>query len=115
MARASARRSPSRTRAANSLTRPRESAAATGGRSSSAVRAPEESQDLGRGCRHVGAGAEHRGDAGVMQELVVLGGDDATDHDDDVVAALLAELGDELGDEGLVAGGLAADTDDVHV
>src|ERR1700693_1050945 len=112
MARASALRSPSRTRAANSLTRPRCSAAAVPGRWSSAAGAAEQSEHLGRGRGDVGAGAEHRGDARVVQELVVLRGDDTADHDDDVVASLLAELRDQLGHEGLVPRGLAADADD---
>ena len=63
----------------------------------------------------VGAGTEDRGDAGVAQLLVVLRGDHAARHDHDVVAALLAQLGDELGDERLVPGRLARHADHVHV
>ena len=65
--------------------------------------------------RDVGAGAEDRGDAGLAQLVVVLRGDHAADDHEDVVAALLAQLRDELGHERLVPGGLARHADDVHV
>ena len=71
--------------------------------------------DLGRGLRDVGAGAEDRGDARLAQLVVVLRRDHAADDHEDVVAALLAQLRDELGDERLVPGGLARHADDVHV
>ena len=68
-----------------------------------------------RRLRDVGAGTEDRGDAGVAQLVVVLRGDHAAGDHEDVVAALLAQLRDELGDERLVPGGLARHADDVHV
>ena len=52
---------------------------------------------------------------GLAQLVVVLRGDHAADDDEDVVAALLAQLRDELGHQRLVPGGLARHADDVHV
>ena len=75
----------------------------------------EEAHDLGGRLRDVGARAEDRGDARLAQLVVVLRGDHAAGHDEDVVATLLAQLGDELGDQRLVAGGLARHADEVHV
>ena len=73
------------------------------------------SSDLGGRLRDVGAGAEDRGDAGLAELVVVLRRDHAADDHEDVVAALLAQLRDELGHQGLVPGGLARHADDVHV
>ncbi len=75
----------------------------------------EQCEDLGCRARDVGAGPEDRRHAGVTQLVVVLGGDHATHDDEDVVGALLAELREELGHEGLVPGCLARHADDVHV
>src|SRR6266511_5247714 len=82
---------------------------------SRAVALPEELEDLGGREGDVGARAVDGGYAGVEQEVVVAGRDHAAADDEDVAAVLLAQLLDELGHEGLVAGGLARDADDVHV
>src|SRR5262249_989743 len=62
-----------------------------------------------------GAGSVDGRDAGVEEEVVVLGRDHAPAHHEDVVAALLAQLLDQLGDERPVPGRLARHTDDVYV
>ncbi len=46
---------------------------------------------------------------------MVLGRDDAASNDEEVAAAKLLELMDQLGDERLVASRLRAHTDNVHV
>src|SRR5262245_47622633 len=75
----------------------------------------EEVEDLGGRGGDVRAGAEHRGDAGGVQVVVVLGRDHAAHDDEQVVGALLAQLRDQLGHERLVPGGLARHADHVHV
>src|SRR6516165_9078264 len=109
IARASARRSPSRSRAASSV---------TGGRAapaSSPLMTAQQPEYLRGGGGDVRPGPEDGGHAGVVQGLVVLGRHDAADHDDDVVATLLAQLRQQLGNEPLVPRGLAADPDHVDV
>ena len=108
IARASARRSPAASCSARAAAR-----APTPAR---AVRPRRSRPTISRGGGgDVGAGAEDRGDAGLAELVVVLRRDHAAAHDEDVVAALLAQLRDELGHERLVAGGLARHADDVHV
>jgi hypothetical protein len=67
------------------------------------------------GVGDVGAGTEDRHHAGGAQLVVVLRWDHAAADDEDVLAARLLQLVDELRDEGLVAGGLARHPDDVDV
>src|SRR5688572_9992160 len=98
MARASARRSPERTAAARS--------AATAGLP---VVLAQEVEDRGGGVGDVRPWPEDGDHPSILQHLVVLRGDDAAAHDEDVVAPRGAEGLDELRHERLVAGGLAGD------
>src|SRR3954454_20356142 len=76
---------------------------------------PDQPQYLRRGGRNVRARPEDRADAGFFQEIVVLRRDHAAADDEDVAGALLAQRVDQGRDQGLVAGGLAGDADDVDV
>src|SRR5436190_22032536 len=104
IARANARRSPSITCFESSLMLVR-----------SVSGVAQETDDLGCGLRDVGAGSEDRGDARFPQLVVVLHGDHAAGDNEDVVATLLAQLRDELGDQRLVARSLTRHTDEVDV
>src|SRR5580692_6629966 len=59
--------------------------------------AADEAEDLGRRAGDVGAGAVDGGDAGLLQELVVLGRDDSTADDQHVPRARRGQGLDELG------------------
>ncbi len=63
----------------------------------------------------VGAGVVDGGGAGVRQEVVILGRDDAAADDEDVAGALLLGCCGQMRDQGFVAGGGAGDADDVDV
>ena len=52
-----------------------------------------------------GAGAEDGGDACLVEEVVVLGGNDTASDDHDVLTTKLLQLFDELRDERLVTSG----------
>ncbi len=64
---------------------------------------------------HAGTGAEYGGNTCLIEELVVLCGDNTTGDNHDVLAAQLLQLFDELGDEGLVAGSQRAGSHYVYV
>ena len=57
-----------------------------------------------------GAGTEDGGNAGFVEEVVVLRGDDTTGGDHDIRTAEFLELLDDLRDEGLVTCREAGDT-----
>src|SRR5262245_50425439 len=67
----------------------------------------QDRQDLGRRRRDVRARSVDRSDARVLQEVVVLGGNDPADHDQHIRPALLGEFLDQLRHQRLVAGRLA--------
>ena len=71
-------------------------------------------QRLGRFRDH-GAGREDRLGAGALERVVVLRRHHAADHDHDVVAALLVELGLELRHQREMRGRERGDAEDVHV
>lgn len=62
-----------------------------------------------------GAGSEDGGDAFAIEGVVVLGGDDATDHDQDIVASVGFEGFAQLRYESEVSGSKAAYADDVDI
>ena len=70
---------------------------------------------LDGGLCDAGSGAEDGGDAGLVVEVVVLGGDDTAGDDHDVLTTKLLQLFDELRDECLVTGGEGRSTNDVDV
>ena len=75
----------------------------------------DQAEDFAGGFGDVGAGAVNGGDALGLEEIVVLLRDDAAADHQDIVGALVAKGFDQLGHEGLVAGGLAADADDMDI
>lgn len=72
-------------------------------------------QHLQRGISYTRAGAKNSLHPDLHQERVVLGGDYTPANDNDVTSAQSLKSLDQLRDEGLVAGSLRANTDDVYV
>lgn len=68
----------------------------------------------GRG-RDSCSGAKDCGYTSFVEEVVVLGGNDTSGCDEDVLAAEFLELGDDLGNQSLMASGERADAKDVDV
>ena len=66
--------------------------------------AQEDVHDFAGGLGHGGTGTEDGSDASLVEEVVVLGGDDTTGDDHDVLATEFLQFFDELRDEGLVTG-----------
>ena len=66
--------------------------------------AQQNVHDFAGGFGHGGTGTEDGGNASLVEEVVVLGGDDTTGNDHDVLATELLQFLDELRDEGLVTG-----------
>ena len=68
-----------------------------------------------RGDGNHGTRAVDAGDAGLIEEFVVLRRNDAADDHKDVIAAEFAQLVDQLRDQGFVAGGERGDADGVDI
>src|SRR5581483_1351421 len=72
-------------------------------------------QQFQRGLRDHGAGQEDRRRTHLLQRRYVVRRDDPTDHDHDVLAALVLERLLQRGQQRQVAGSQRGDADDVHV
>ena len=72
-------------------------------------------QHLQRGRSYAGAGTENSLHPDLLEERVVLGGDNTPADDNNVASAHRLESLDQLRDKGLVAGSLRANTDYVYV
>ena len=70
---------------------------------------------LDGGLGNAGARTEDGGDAGLIEEVVILGGDDTAGDDHDVLTTKLLQLFDELRDERLVTSGEGRSTYHVDV
>src|SRR4051794_18474050 len=119
MARAIARRSPASTPSASPAT---SGTAITGGPwwpprplSCVAEALGQGAQQVLRGVGDDGSGWEDRGGAHLLQGRDVVGRDDPTDHDQDVVSAERGEGVPQRRHQGEVTGGEGGDADDVHV
>ena len=75
----------------------------------------EQIHDLACSLGNAGAGAEYGCCTGLVQEVIVLGGDDTAGDDHDVLASELLELCDDLRHERLVTGSQRADAEHVDV
>src|SRR5215471_2144429 len=75
----------------------------------------DQREDLGGGFGDVGAGAVDRADAGYFEEIVVLRRDDAAADDQNVAGTFALQRFDQRRDEGLVAGSVGRDADNVDV
>src|SRR5690606_38384979 len=60
-------------------------------------------------------GAKYRSGSVLMQKIVILGRDDAADHDHDVAAPLLRQFINQLRQQCFVAAGQRTDANDMHV
>ena len=67
------------------------------------------------GVSYRSSGTEDGGDAGFVEEVVILCGDDTTDSDHDVRATEFLEFLDDLRDEGLVTGCQRGDTQHMDI
>lgn len=74
-----------------------------------------EAKNFVRCRRNAGARAENSRDAGIVQEVVVLGWDDAAANHLHVTTTLLAQLLNESWHQRLVASSLARRANNVHV
>src|SRR5256712_7570582 len=111
---ASARRLPARTSAASASTGTSRLGADRGIRRGPLALA-DELQHAAGSLRDRGPGSEDRLHAGLLEERVVAGRDDAADRHDDVPRARSLELADQLGHERLVAARLRRDAHHVDV
>src|SRR5574344_1045503 len=75
----------------------------------------QEFHDGAGGFGYGSTGAKDTGYTSLVQVVVVLGGDDTTGDDQDVFAAQLLELFNDLGYQGFVTGGQGRDTQHVDV
>ena len=75
----------------------------------------QDVHDFASGLGHGGTGTEDGSDTSLVEEVVVLGGDDTTGNDHDVLTTKFLQLLDELRNEGLVTGSQRAGTNHIHV
>ncbi len=60
-------------------------------------------------------GSENGLDSGIVEKIVVAGGNDASGHHHDILAALFPQFGDQGRDQGLVTGGETGGADDMDI